>query len=190
MAISKKITIDEFRDKFDGAKTVIHEYGGLPRETVQFKLNRDTWSCTEVCQHLIQFNRLYIKQMRAATENQSTLPKVEKSTTFNPKWSVRKLAGYMEPPYSIGIKTVKPMKPQSSNLDPAETIEGLIQIQDELIELLNKADRENWNLDKIKGRHPLIKLLRLSLTDFLIIIDAHQRRHFWQIEQVLKRIPE
>ncbi|REL24992.1 DinB family protein [Rhodohalobacter sp. SW132] len=190
MSIAKEFTIEQLIEKFEGAKTIIHEYGSLPRETVLYKLNPETWSCVEVCQHLIQFNKLYINQMNSAIEKLNAIPAAQNGHTFSPKWSARKLAGYMEPPYSFGIKTVKPMKPDGSESDPAETIERLIEVQDELIELLKRADSENWDLDKIKGRHPLIKLLRLSLTDFLIIMDAHQRRHIWQIEQILKRIPQ
>lgn len=190
MAISKKITLNEFKDKFEGSKTVIHEYGSLDEETVNFKLNPETWSCTEVCQHLIRFNNIYLEQMRKAVQDYKVLPVSKSKDAFTPKWIVRKLAGYLEPPYKLAIKTIKPMYPSNVELSAADTILQLIQIQDELLVMLDTAEKEQWNLDKIKGSHPLVKIFKMSLTDFLIFIDAHQRRHFWQIEQILKRIPE
>lgn len=82
------------------------------------------------------------------------------------------------------------MFPSTVDLNPTDTFHKLIEIQDDITELLEKAKNERWNLDKIFAPHPMIKIFNMSLTDFLIIIDAHQRRHFWQIEQILKRIPK
>ena len=82
------------------------------------------------------------------------------------------------------------MFPSTVDLDPADTFHELINIQDRIIEMLDKAEAEHWNLDKLKASHPVLKLLKFSFTGYFILIDAHQRRHFWQIEQILKRIPE
>ncbi|NBC25362.1 MAG: hypothetical protein GVY08_00735 [Bacteroidetes bacterium] len=190
MAIPQQLTINEFKEKFEGAKTVIHEYGTLDSDTVIFKLNPETWSCTEVCQHLIRFNELYLAQMKKGIEHHTVLPVSKRKQTFSPKWSVRKLAGYLEPPYKMAIKTIKPMYPSKVELSAADTFHRLIEIQDELIDLLQTAENEEWNIDEIKAPHPLIRFYEMSLTDFIVFIDAHQRRHFWQIEQILKRIPE
>lgn len=190
MAIPKYITINEFTEKFEGAKTVIHEYGSLDEDTVNFKLNSKTWSCTEVCQHLIRFNDIYLKQMEKGVKGSNILPVNKTKNSFTPKWTVRKLAGYLEPPYKLAIKTIKPMYPSKTELNAADTFFRLIEIQDEVIAILQTARKEQWDLDKIKNRHPLLKVFKMSITDFLVFIDAHQRRHFWQIEQILKRIPE
>lgn len=188
MAIPKQITIDLLKDRFEGAKTVVHEYGGLSTDTVNFKLNPETWSCVEVCQHLIRFNDIYYKQMTQALNKISTIPMGEPS--FSPGFITRKLAEYLEPPYKFGIKTIKPMFPSQIDLNPADTFTRLIDFQDTLIQMLSRAEEERWNLDKIKGKHPLVKFFRMSYTEFLMFIDAHQRRHFWQIEQILMRLPE
>lgn len=190
MAIPREITTDELKYKFEGAKTVIHEYGNLAEDTVNFKLNPETWSCTEVCQHLIRFNEIYLKQINKALQNKNEMPLIRNSTSFSPGWASRKLAGYMEPPYKFGIKTIKPMLPSNIEMSASDTFISLIQIEDKLIDILQTAEDSRWNLDKIKGHHPILKFLKMSLTDFIIFIDAHQRRHFWQIEQILKRIPE
>ncbi len=190
MSVKKNYTFDELKERFEGAKTVIHEYGSLAEDTVNFKLNPETWSCTEVCQHLIRFNDMYMSEINSAIDNRKTLPVFQNGDSFSPKWSARKLAKYMEPPYRFGIKTLKPMYPSHIELSAADTFMRLIGINETIITLLSKAEKEKWNLHKIKGSHPLLKLYRMSLIDYLVLIDAHQRRHFWQIEQILTRIPE
>lgn len=187
MSIPKTITIDTLSEKFEGAKTIINEYGSLDSDTVIFKLNPETWSCVEVCQHLIRFNTLYREQMDAAVDDLGTIP--VNGNSFSPKWTSRKIASFLEPPYKFGVKTLKPMFPSTVDLNPAETFHQLISMQDDIIKLLDQAKSERWNLDKISAPHPMIKIYTMSLTDFLIIIDAHQRRHFWQIEQIMKRMP-
>ncbi len=190
MPKKKNYTFDELRDRFEGAKTVVHEYGSLAVDTVNFKLNPDTWSCTEVCQHLIRFNEMYLTEIRSAVEKRKTIPVFKNKISFAPKWTVKKLAQFIEPPYRFGVKTLKPMQPSNIELSAAETFMRLIEINEEIVTLINKAEEEQWNLNKIKGNHPLFKLYRMSLIDYLVFIDAHQRRHFWQIEQILTRIPE
>ncbi|MGM0459103.1 MAG: DinB family protein [Bacteroidota bacterium] len=188
MSIPKNLTVQQLKDRFEGAKTVVHEYGGLSTDTVNFKLNPETWSCVEVCQHLIRFNDMYYNQMEKALNELTTVP--VNGSSFSPGFVARKVAEYLEPPYKFGIKTIKPMFPSQVDLNPADTFNQLIQFQDKLIELLSRAEKEKWNLDRIKGNHPLIKFIKISYTDFFLFIDAHQRRHFWQIEQILKRLPE
>jgi len=188
MAIPKSISNDTFMEKFEGAKTVIYEYGSLDHDTVIFKLNPETWSCLEVCQHLIRFNKMYLGQIDDALTDLRNIP--VNSSTYSPSWLSRKFASFLEPPYKFGVKTVKPMFPSMVDLNPSETFKTLIEIQDEAIEILKRAKDDQWDLDRITAPHPLIKIMNLSITDFLILIDAHQRRHFWQIEQILKRIPE
>lgn len=188
MSIPKTITTDALSEKFEGAKTVINEYGSLDSDTVVFKLNPDTWSCVEVCQHLIRFNEMYMGQMDSALERLSTIP--VNGGSFSPGWMARTFASFLEPPYKFGVKTIKPMFPSKVDLNPADTFHKLIDIQDNAVDRLKKAEKERWNLDKLTAPHPLIKFVNFSFTDFYILMDAHQRRHFWQIEQILKRIPE
>jgi len=188
MSIPKTVSTDTLSEKFEGAKTVINEYGSLDTDTVIFKLNPDTWNCVEVCQHLIRFNKLYLGQIDEALDEMSPIP--VNGDTHSPGWLSRRFASFLEPPYKFGVKTIKPMFPSMVDLDPAETFHALIAIQDHTIDLLKRAKNEHWDLDKIEAPHPLIKLLTLSFTDFLIVMDAHQRRHFWQIEQILKRMPD
>ena len=186
MPIPKNITYSDLEEKINGALIIIDEYRGIPAETMEIKLNSKTWSCTEVCQHLIQFNRLYLRKMNRAIEQADSKPKSDND--FKTGWLTRKLGGMVEPPYKIGIKTLKPMYPSNLELSITDTLDALANTENEVLQILDRAKQEQWNLDKIKGRNPVFKF-KMSLTEFIIYLDAHQRRHFWQIEQILKRLP-
>lgn len=186
MPIPKTVTYTDLEEKISGALVVIDEYRGIPADTMELKLNPKTWSCTEVCQHLIQFNRLYLRGMNQAVEKSD--PKPKSDGDFKTGWLTRKLGGLIEPPYKIGLKTIKPMYPAEIELSTADTLDRLGETEYEILQILDRAKRESWNLDKVKGRNPVFKF-RMSLTEFIIYLDAHQRRHFWQIEQILKRLP-
>lgn len=187
MPIPKNITYTGLEEKISGALAVITEYRGIPAKTMELKLNPETWSCTEVCQHLVRFNRLYLREMNRAIKK--TEPKPGSDGEFKLGWLTRKLGGIVEPPYKIGIKTITPMKPDNPDLSTADTLDKLEETNREVLHILEQAKEENWNLDKIKGRNPVFKI-KMSLTEFIIYLDAHQRRHFWQIEQILMRLPE
>ena len=187
MAIQSNYTFDELIANISAAISVIDEYRGIPVEVLDQKLNPETWSCTEVCKHLIQFNRLYLTEMENALNKLENKPAGEEP--WSVRWFMRKLGNFIEPPYKFGVKTISPMLPVRVDLSAQETLNELEKTNNELLEILKTARSEKWNIDEIKGRNPVFKF-RMSLTEFIVYIDAHQRRHFWQIEQILKRLPD
>jgi len=87
MPIAKEFTIAQLIEKFEGAKTVVHEYGGLPNEVVNYKLNPSTWSCVEVCKHLIQFNTIYLDEIETALQKPGKIPVIQnEKSEFSPNW--------------------------------------------------------------------------------------------------------
>lgn len=187
MAIQSNYTLDELKANISAAISVIDEYRGLPEEVLNQKLNPETWSCTEVCKHLIQFNRLYLDQIEKALDKLESKPVGEEP--FSVRWFMRKLGNFIEPPYKFGVKTISPMLPVRVDLAAPKTLDELENSNKEILELLKSAREENWDIDKIKGRNPVFKF-KMPLTEFIVYLDAHQRRHFWQIEQILKRLPD
>lgn len=187
MAIQSNYTFDELKANISAAISVIDEYRGLPEEVLNQKLNPETWSCTEVCKHLIQFNRMYLDQIEKVLDKLESKPVGEEP--FSVRWFMRKLGNFIEPPYKFGVKTISPMLPVRVDLSGPETLDELENTNKEILEILKTAREENWDIDKIKERNPVFKF-KMSLNEFIVYLDAHQRRHFWQIEQILKRLPD
>lgn len=188
MAKKSFFTYQDLKTMPGGAITVIEEYKKLPEDTVNLKLNPETWSCTEVCQHLIRFNEIYLDVVNDILHNGN--PRRTESHKFKPGFISKKLINFFEPPYKVAIKTVAPMFPTNIDATASETFEKLIETENQLIGILDDAEKDALNLDKMKGFNPVFKFVRMSVTEFVLMLDAHQRRHFWQIEQILKRLPK
>ncbi|MFU8811723.1 MAG: DinB family protein [Balneolaceae bacterium] len=186
MAIPSSITYTDMLNSLQSARSVVEEYRGIPTDTMEMKLNPETWSCTEICQHLIRFNTLYLERIEQALEAPVNGAAKER---FSVGWLTRSVARMMKPPYRFRIKTIAPMLPSKLDLSTAETLQYLIDTENRFISLIEVAETNRTDLEQATGRNPIFKF-SMSVPDFFIFFDTHQRRHFWQIEQILKRLPK
>ncbi len=187
MSENHVFTFGDLKSMVVGAVKIIETYKKFPEETMNLKLNPETWSVAEVCRHLIQFNSIYLDLIESSVNNGN--PEKSNNEQFIPGWMARKMIRFMEPPYNIGIKTITPLKPKNNDSSASDTFSRLIDTEERLIEFLDTAETHSIDLDKLKAFHPVFKVFRMSVTEYILLLDAHQRRHFWQIEQILKRHP-
>lgn len=173
---------------FEQAIETIEGYREIDSAAFHLKLNEKTWSGIEICQHLIQFNRLYLRQMEKAILKTDEKPTY--NNTFTLRWVYKKMVSWIEPPVKLKVKTLAPMYPAKSGTSAENVIDKLIETNKQVLDLLRIAEDEQWDLNKIKGRNPVIKLAKMTLTEFIVYLEAHQRRHFQQIENVLEVISE
>ena len=178
-------TYKDIRSEINQAISTLESYQNIPLDAFRLKLNKKTWNCAEVCKHLIQFNQIYIRQMQQAV---SEMPgSITGAEPFRPRWLYRKFITVLEPPYRLKIKTVAPLYPSKNDTTPANVVETLIETELQLLKLADRAEKENWDLTRISGKNPLVKFVPMNLIEFLAILLAHQRRHFWQIKQLLDK---
>ncbi|MEX0770727.1 MAG: DinB family protein [Balneolaceae bacterium] len=180
-------SIPELKERYRNADKQIRLYEDKPTDLILFKLSESTWNIREVAEHLTAFGRLYLRQINKAITEQSPLPQA--GGPFQPRWIYKKWAVFFEPPYKFKMKTFPLMEPKDEK-EVNSTFDALHEFQNKIIDLLAQAEKSRWNLEKIKGRNPLFRILPMSLIEFLVLIEVHQRRHFWQIEQILKKIGE
>lgn len=80
------------------------------------------------------------------------------------------------------------MRPAGENHNqPYQLLDELISFNTELIQLIEELTIQNLDLNRIKGRNKVFKL-KMTLTEFFLMLAAHQDRHIWQAEQTLKKI--
>jgi len=79
------------------------------------------------------------------------------------------------------------MYPSKNDTTPANVVTVLIETELQLLKLLDHAEKGSWDLTKITGKNPLLTFVPMNLIEFLVILLAHQRRHFWQIKQLLDK---
>lgn len=148
------------------------------------------WSPAECFDHLLHFNRNYLRTMREADEahdpgtSSAGAPRKE---AFRPRLLARWTVTFFEPPYRMKVKTLKPFKPGGAEgLDLEEIRSDYLEQQKTFIERLRRDLREQRDLERVGVRHPLFSWIRMSPVECYAIVLAHQRRHLWQARQVVK----
>jgi len=80
------------------------------------------------------------------------------------------------------------MYPSKNDTTPSNVVETLIETELQLLKLADHAEKGNWDLAEISGKNPLLTFVPMNLVEFLAVLLAHQRRHFWQIKQILDKL--
>ncbi|MCC5913504.1 MAG: DinB family protein [Balneolaceae bacterium] len=183
--MSRTYRYSDFLDRFENGKERAKEIAELSDSTFTLRPGADKWSTEEICRHIIQFNKLYQDQIGQLLKSHPKSPE-DTPAEFRVGLSKSLFIKWMEPPYKMKIGTLKPLYPENMSGNINETRTALIRNQQELITLVEMMRDEGINADRLKGKHPLFSLLSLTVTEMLALIDAHQRRHFWQISQTLE----
>lgn len=140
----------------------------------------DRWSMAQHLAHLTLVNRPYLDAMASAVQEG-----MEKGLTgsgpFKGKWFAARFIRSMEPPPRWRFKTLKEMKPRSS-LNTATVLEEFEGVQARYTEIARSAD--GLHLGRLTFRSPFTRLLRFTLLQGFEMLDAHNRRHLWHVDQM------
>jgi hypothetical protein len=178
-------TYDYLLDAFEQAKSTASSLISETDESILIlKPSEEKWSMTEILSHLVQTGNEYLPQIKQALEKPDE--KLAKGKPpFTPNFAFRWFIGQVSPENRRKLPTVSAFKPrQPDSLETQEILDEFLLLQDELTHILKRGKLEGWNLDRINARHPLIKLLPISLTACFAIAEAHQRRHFEQLKNL------
>lgn len=146
------------------------------------------WSIAECYSHLINYGDLYFDNIASAiSKNADTANSVNRS--FPPRWLAQKIISYFEPPYKIKLKTIKSMKPvDTSGYNRMDLLDEYLNLQNRLIAQLENAHQKNVHLGRSKVSHPIFSIIKMTLSECFLLLEAHQRRHQWQAEKTLKAL--
>ena len=92
-------------------------------------------------------------------------------------------ARFLDPPYRVKSKAPEGILPPS-NLKKSEVEAEFYRIRLDLRGFLLEASRVD--MGSIRFASPLAGILKLNLAEGCLIMAAHDRRHLWQAENVLK----
>lgn len=175
-------TYDYFIEAFTSAKqTATNLTKSVSEDVFLKKPGEDKWSIGEILSHLVQAGNEYLPQIEKALDKPNE--KLSKGKEpFTPNFAMRWFIGQVSPENPRNLPTVSSFEPiRSAKLNITEILADFIQLQDKFIHILKRAKLEGWDLDHIKARNPIIKLIPMSLTACFGVADAHQRRHFEQM---------
>lgn len=185
---NSEYTYDYFLTAFEQAKNTASELTESVSENVYLKKpTEDKWCMGEILSHLVQAGNEYLPQIQKGLSKPNDQLEIG-GEPFTPNYFFRWFIKIVSPEYKREVPTVKPFEPkQADKIDKEMVLADFITLQDELISLLKRCKLEQLNLDRIKTRNPIVKLVPMSLTACFAIQEAHQRRHFAQMRDLKKR---
>ena len=157
---------------------------GLSEEQAARRPAAGSWSVSECLDHLASTNRAYLAALKTATDRARAQRRLRRGPAV-PGWFASRFLRQLEPPVKRGrkIRAPKSILPRQ-NLSMAEAYAEFLSSQKLIHEFLDA----NADLDLAGTRfvNPFIPGIRFSVASGLHLILAHERRHLWQAEQVLR----
>ncbi len=181
-------TYDYFLEAFNEAKqTATNLTESVSEGVFQQKPAEDKWCMGEILSHLIEAGNEYKSQIRKALDKPDD--RLAKGTgPFTPNFAFRWFIGQVSPENRRKLPTVSSFKPvQAEQISKQEVLNDFLKLQDELIHFLKKAKLEGLDLNRVRSWNPVLKIVPMSLTAFFGVLEAHQRRHFEQMEELKER---
>lgn len=145
------------------------------------------WSIGQCLQHMTETHALYATPLSRAIDEANRSPQgdggsIGKRLGWLERWFIRNL----EPPPRQRFKAPKKVQP-SVELDKTLVCRNYFDHLTGCLELRRRA--EGLDLYRLRIPSPLLSLLRFRLGAAFSILTAHDRRHLWQAEQALTRLP-
>jgi len=182
MKISTSQLLNELRTMTQDHMQYAEKLLGQPDEKLNSRVSNDSWSILECLEHLNRYGDFYIPEInkRISSSQTSSTPVFETGILGN------YFAKSMLPKEKMNkMKTFKNMDPINSQLDK-NVVKEFIKQQNQLIELLQRADQ--INLNKVKTSISISKLIKLRLGDTFRFVIYHNKRHLQQAEKVLMNL--
>lgn len=182
-------TYEWFITQFENTKNVAEKFILSVDQNLFLKAPAENrWSIAECYSHLIKYGDLYFDNIHSAISATANT-NVSGNDTYPPRWVPEKIIHFFEPPYKLKIKTINPMKPESySDKNRMELLDEYLNLQNRLIEQLEKAHQSNVHMGKAIVTHPVFSIIKMTLSECFLLLEAHQRRHQWQAEQTLEML--
>lgn len=142
------------------------------------RLEPESWCVAECLDHLTQTTRAFLPAISAAI---AVAPRLNHNrrlrTGVLPSLFIRNL----NPPYRIRFKVLPQLAPQTRDSDTAWA--SFLQSQSELQAILSAT--AGLAIDKVRIKSPVYAHISYNIYGALRMLAAHQRRHIWQISQIL-----
>jgi len=182
-----------FSDQLQSLKAQLHQnsekiadlWSGLTDAQRPHKPSPERWSVAECIAHLTLSSERFLPQIdtllaRAQSEN------LRNSGPFTMDVNGRLLTWILEPPYRYRTKTQPEFNPGSVN-PLSHILPAFQESQDNFVDAMNRSN--GYALDKLMFVSPFNAKFKYNLYSLYNVTAAHQRRHIWQAEQVIRKMP-
>jgi hypothetical protein len=143
----------------------------------------DSWSVAECFDHLAQTARAFLPAIATAVAAAPGLPTNRPLQTGT---VATLFIRHLEPPYRLRYKVLSQLAPQCKNFEAAWS--GFVESQAQLSEAICSA--AGLAIDRVRIKSPVYGRISYNVYGAFRILAAHERRHLWQAEQILKALDQ
>jgi hypothetical protein len=150
-------------------------------EELTKRLEPESWSPTECLDHLARTTGSYLPAISRAV---ATAPKLITKRPLRTGTVASLLIRNLEPPYRLRYKVIPQLVPQKGDFETAWT--AFEESQTRLTETVCSAT--GLAIDRVTVPCPVCVHVTYNAYGAFRMLAAHQRRHLWQIQQILKAL--
>lgn len=144
-------------------------------------LGPTTWSVAQCLDHLAKTTNAFLLPISEAVLD---APRLRRNRRLRSGPVTRLLIRALEPPYKLHFRVLAPIAPAQQGIQPAWS--AFEESQERLSETVQSA--VGLAIDKMRIESPVYARIGYNVYGALRMLTAHQRRHLWQIEQILKAL--
>jgi hypothetical protein len=176
--------LEAYREQFEAieidARKIVE---GLTDVQLTWRPGPGVWSIRDCLDHLIETGSQSLFHIADAVA-EGRAHALYGSGPFRYSVLERWMVWLMEPPPRLKFPAPRAYRP-TGRQPPRLVVNEFFRLQDQLRAALPEA--KGLNLARIKVRNPVSRWLRFSLGQEFAFTAAHERRHLWQIRQVVAR---
>lgn len=154
---------------------------GRGQHDLATSLGATSWSVVECLDHLAQTANAFIPAISSAV---ARAPRLTTNRPLRTGALTRLFIRNLEPPYRLRFKVPQPLVPRRHDYESAWGAFEESQVQ--LARTIESAS--GLAIDQVSVESPVYARFRYNVYGALRMLAAHERRHLWQMEQVLKAL--
>lgn len=181
-------TNEYFRSQFSTNSKILHDLLiDSDSDTINKVPAPGKWSIGEIVDHLIISGGRYVEVLDLKlTIDPGSLRKG--TGPYSHPFLMRMFIKMVSPESQKKVPTIKPFEPQDhKNFDKEPLLKQFEAMNNRFLELIDIADKHQLDLGNIKVGNPIYPIWKMPISGCFALNEAHQRRHFGQIEKILKQ---
>ena len=140
-----------------------------------------SWSVTQCLDHLARTSLSFLPSISRAV---ATAPELNTNRPLRTGTIALLLIRNLEPPYRLRYKVIPQLAPRETDFEAAWS--NFEKSQSHLSEAVRSA--AGLAIDKVKVQCPVYARITYNVYGAFRMLAAHQRRHLWQMQQVLRAL--
>ena len=144
-------------------------------------LESTSWSVAQNLDHLTKTTNAFLPPISAAI---ARAPRLTRNRALRTGALAQLLIRSLEPPYRLRFKVLAALVPHQQDFSSAWA--GFADSHAELGKTIESA--AGLAIDQVRIESPVYARFSYNVYGALCMLTAHQRRHLWQMEQILKAL--